>query len=347
MKRIISFLILILMLIMPIHSVWAESAEIDLILDDTVELIINRITNPSYGEVGGEWAIFGLTRSGYNVPEGYFENYYKNIEEYLKNCGGVLHKRKYTEYSRLIIALTAMGKNPENVAGYNLLAPLADYESVIYQGISGPIWALIALDCGNYELPHNSSASREMYIDKILQSQKNDGGFALSGGADEASDPDVTFMALTALSKYRYRSDVKAAIEKSLNWLSAIQTSDGFSSYGAIDSESAAQAVVAFCELGISIDDERFVKDGKTVLDNLLTFYDGNGGFSHIKGGAANQMATEQCLYALAALRRTLNGKSSLFSMKPKPMRHLPFILPDGGYRALILEHEFIEAVYR
>ena len=71
----------------------------------------------------------------------------------MKEHEGNLHDKKYTEYSRVIVALTAIGKNPADVAGYNLLTPLGDYEKTIWQGMNGPIWALIALDSGNYDMP--------------------------------------------------------------------------------------------------------------------------------------------------------------------------------------------------
>ena len=37
--------------------------------------------------------------------------------------------------------------------------------------------------------------------------------------------------------------------------------------------------MVALCELGISLDDSRFVKSGHTLTENLLSFRQSNGGF--------------------------------------------------------------------
>ena len=39
--------------------------------------------------------------------------------------------------------------------------------------------------------------------------------------------------------------------------------------------------IVALCELGIELDDPRFVKNGNTMLDNLMTFYRQGEGFLH------------------------------------------------------------------
>ena len=59
--------------------------------------------------VGGEWAVLGLARSGYAVPDSYYENYYRTVEKYVRDKKGVLHDVKYTEYSRVILGLTADG----------------------------------------------------------------------------------------------------------------------------------------------------------------------------------------------------------------------------------------------
>ena len=53
--------------------------------------------------------------------------------------------------------------------------------------------------------------------------------------------------------------------------------------------ESCAQVMIALGELGISLEDARFVKNGRTLLDGLLTFYRPGQGFVHAAagGGAA------------------------------------------------------------
>ena len=60
---------------------------------------------------------------------------------------------KYTEYSRIILGLTAVKADVKNVSGYNLLEKLTDMTDVCRQGINGPIWALIAYDSGSYQIP--------------------------------------------------------------------------------------------------------------------------------------------------------------------------------------------------
>ena len=100
--------------------------------------MVSAVKSPEVGSIGGEWAIIGLARSGYTVPTNYYEDYYARVEKYVKNCSGVLHERKYTEYSRVILALTAIGRDPSKVAGYNLLMPLGDFEKDHLAGSERP-----------------------------------------------------------------------------------------------------------------------------------------------------------------------------------------------------------------
>lgn len=318
MKKILSsFLVLMLFLEVTTISFCTTNDIVDDMINDTAGYIYKNLTDFELS-IGCEWGVFGLARSGISVPQEFYDNYYNNVEQELKIRNGNLHNKKYTEYSRVVIALTAIGKDPTNVAGYNLLLPLADYEKTIWQGINGAIWVLIAFDSANYEIPQNTNASvnatRQMYLNYILENQKLDGGWAISG---DYSDPDVTAMALYSLSKYQENIEIKNAINKALLYLSQNQNSNGgFETYSKETLESSAQVIVALCELGISLDDMRFVKNGQTVFDNLATYYIKNNGFKHLKDSdSSNQMATEQAFYSMVALKRSLEGKNSLYSM--------------------------------
>lgn len=313
-------LCLVLSLTVP---AWAVSNdELQSYVTKSGAYILDTVKNPQVGSIGGEWAVLGLARSGYDVPDGYFEEYYATVEAYVKACSGALHVKKYTEYSRVIVALTAIGKNPSDVAGYNLLTALGNFDKIIWQGINGPIWALIALDSGNYAMPQNpaaaTQATRQMYINEILSRQLSNGGWNLTDkGGDGTVDPDITGMALQALAKYQEQAAVKTATDKALDCLSKMQRPDGsFASWGTTNSESVAQVIVALCELGISLDDSRFVKNGNTALDNLLTYQQSDGSFMHtVDGSGNNQMSSEQGFYSLVAALRAATSKSSLYRM--------------------------------
>lgn len=90
--------------------------------------------------------------------------------------------------------------------------------------------------------------------------------------------------------------------------------------------------LVALCELGLPLDDARFVKNGHTLLDALLNYYQPGQGFVHTLGGTgSDQMATEQGLYALAAVQRAAAGRSSLYRMDDAHPSLAPMLRPAPG----------------
>ena len=309
MKKIIS-----LILVFAIFtSVMPMSFAID--IDATAKFIADNVTSPTVGSIGGEWAVIGLARSGYDMPQEYWDSYYTRVLDYIEKCDGVLHTKKYTEYSRVILALTAIGADPKNAAGYNLLKPLEDFDKTVWQGINGPVWALIALDSGNYP-----STMRQRYVDEIVNNQLDDGGWNLLSKGD--SDSDITGMALTALANYEAQPKVKNAIEKALVFLSETQLADGgFMTYGEETLESSAQILVALSTLGIDINDARFVKNGNTVLDAIMAHRNSDGSFSHIKGKKTDLMATEQAFYSLVAYDRMKSDESAIYDMDDVDIR--------------------------
>lgn len=340
MKRVRAFLMALL--IFAALQLPASAAENDWkgAAEGTAAYLVQTVSEPQCGNIGGDWAVMGLARSGCAVPEGYYDAYYASVEDHVAACGGVLNRKKYTEYSRTVIALTAIGRDPTDVGGYDLLMPLGDYEKTVWQGVNGPIWALLALDAGEYAVPQNpdaaTQATRQLYVDDILNHQLADGGWTLGGekNGGKPADPDMTGMALQALAKYREQEAVQAAVDRALNCLSAMQdTEGGYASWGTTNVESCAQVVVALCELGVPLDDARFVKNGCTLLDNLLSFRTANGGFVHVHGGDSgnNLMSTEQGFYALAAALRAENGQSSLYRMSDAAVPAAGGATPDGN----------------
>lgn len=311
----------------------AEMGDIYASVGESLQAQVNK-SAPIVGSIGGEWLALGLARSGRSVPAGYYDN----VVQYVKanvNANERLHNSKSTDNSRVILALTAIGKDPTNVGGHNLLKGLDSMNYINKQGINGPVFALIALDSHNY--PTFGEVTRDVLIDRILSEQvKADGGWALGGADEEASDVDVTAMTIQALAPYyKTNAKVKTAVDKGLTWLSAHQEEDGgFASWGAVNSESCAQVIVALAALGIDpLTDSRFIKNGITALDALCGYYTQDDtlgkGFAHVKqssggyvGGAYNQMATEQAYYALNAYYRFANSQNRLYDMTDVCITH-------------------------
>lgn len=313
-------------------GVSAAPASYGEILVETAAYLSASVPDPGVSSIGGEWAVIGLARNG-SLPADWVSTYYSNLVRTLRDAGGVLHRVKYTEYSRVVLALSSLGFDPTDVAGYDVLSPLGDFDQVCWQGVNGPIWALIALDSRGYDAPTapdgKRQTTRDALIDAILESEISGGGWALSGSVP---DVDLTAMALTSLAPYRAsRADVAAAVERGLSVLSSLQGEDGgYGDAGSATSESCAQVVVALSALGIDpASDARFAKAGGSVFDALCAFAVPGGGFKHVADGEVNGMATEQGFYALVAYERLLSGKTSLFDMSDVASAVPPDVPPD------------------
>lgn len=281
---------------------------------------IQSLGTPSVGSIGGEWGVLGLARSGLTVPglEDYCQKALEFIRQSIDPATMRLHSAKSTDNSRMILALTAIGKDASNIDGYNLVAGLSDLDYVTYQGNNGPIWALIALDSGNY--PASGTATRQALVEELLRVQTSDGGWAVTGSK---ADTDMTGMALQALAPYYETNEqVRAAVDRAIDKLSQMQQADGSfcADYGdgnpVATSESIAQVITGLTALGIDpATDPRFVKSGGSALDALLRYYVDGGGFRHLPEGERDGMATEQGYYALTAYFRFRNGETALYDM--------------------------------
>lgn len=307
---------------------------------DTMEFVV---TEPTFGSMSGEWAALVLGRAG-RMTEEWKTKYlaavktsFDNVSETLK-AQNKLHSRKLTDNSRAIIGLYSADADVTNFYGWNLCAPLAgdnvggdkteesqDYKDTIWQGINGPVYALIALDYAGYKsegetkvtdvTEENTTTLRDDYLNDILSKEISGGGWALSG---TSADPDITMMAVQALSKYTYLPEVNDAVERALTVMSSKQNAQGgYSSWGSVNAESISQVICGLTMLGIDpTTDERFIKNGNTLVDALKSFsadcvkdkvtYSEYRGYAHVANSdgtySYNQMATEQAGYAMVAL---------------------------------------------
>ena len=297
-----------------------EAQDVSAVLNATMAQLAATVTAPAFGTGAGEWTVLSLARGEYfNKDNVYFTDYYNRIVETVNTTAasvdknGALHNVKSTENSRVIMALSSIGKDATSVGDWNLITPFNDFTWIKKQGINGPIFALIALDTNDYET--EDTTIRQQCIDFILNKQFEDGGWALSGST---ADPDITAMVLQALAPYKSQSNVATAAEEAISTLSAIQNSNGgYASWGTVNSESCAQVIVALTTWGINPDtDSRFVKNGKSVVDALLAHYlEDESAFEHVIDSGANGMATDQACYALVAYNRFMNGKTALYDM--------------------------------
>ncbi len=244
--------------------------------------------------VNAEWYVVTLSQTGsYN-----FDSYENALLNYLEN------NRVSSASSRLkyMMALLATGSD----SGY--VKDNFD-TSIGQQGIMSWVFGLHVLNNGVKSSEH----SQDSVCQTLVSLQLSDGGFAVTGNKGNS---DVTAMVITALAPYYEKNaDVKACIDKTLSFLSDEQNEyGGYESYGVYCSESTAQVLMALSSLGIDCtQDERFIKNGVTVLDSLCDFMLDDGSFSHELGASSNENATSQAYYCLNAYLKMLDGDNYLF----------------------------------
>lgn len=295
--------------------------------------IQSAVSAPVVSYLFGEWAVLGQARAKVPLSEAYIAAYYEKVVAYVqKNMGadGVLvdpesRNPTVTDNERIILALTAIGKDPANVGGKNLLTALQDKDimkvtDTSKTDINGLVMGLLALNSRNY------TSDTSWLVQAVLEQQNKDGSWSASADTKPVGDVDMTAMALQALAPYHKDSGnetVNTAVEKALNWLSGKYQS-GYDS-----SESCAQVVIALSALNLDANtDARFTKtvEGKTlsVLGNLLQYRVAeNGGFKHqFADKAVNEMATEQALCAMAAYARFTEKANALYDMTDAACAH-------------------------
>lgn len=296
--------------------------------------IQSAVSAPVVSYLFGEWAVLGQARAKVPLSEAYIAAYYEKVVAYVKaNIGsdGILRKPDdkntpvITDNERIILALTAIGKDPANVGGENLLKALQNKDimqvtDTSNTDINGLVMGLLALNSRNY------TSDTSWLVQAVLEQQNKDGSWRASADTKPVGDVDMTAMALQALAPY-YKDGgnetVNTAVEKALNWLSGKYRS-GYDS-----SESCAQVVIALSALNLDANtDARFTKtvEGKTlsVLGNLLQYRVAeNGGFKHqFADKAVNEMATEQALCAMAAYARFTEKANALYDMTDAACAH-------------------------
>ena len=299
-----------------------QAQDVSGVLNATMAQLATTVTAPEFGTNAGEWTVFSLARGNYFAKDNaYFTDYYDRIVATVNetaaqvNLNGALDKNKSTDNSRLIVTLSAIGKDAASVGDWDLVEAYSvnGIRWIRKQGINGTIWTLIALDSNNYAT--SDTTIRQQCVDSIISLQHNDGGWSLVTAKTRPSNVDITGMALTALYPYRDQPEVAAACEEAIAWLSDVQLTTGGFPYGTGEtSESCAWAIVALTTWGINPDtDPRFVKSGKSAVDNLLSYYvEKDKMFAH-QGTVSNAMATDQAAYALVAYDRLIKNKTSLF----------------------------------
>ena len=286
----------------------SQPEKTDISVEQMLREISDNMSASNYDAVGFEWENMVMARLG-KINDNNREKYLETVKKYIADNP----LERPTDFAKYTIVLTAMGQDAENFDGTNLVEKLTDTEFTGQYGINGTIYALIALDSKPYL--KNDAKVRNTLVSSLLEAQLEDGGWTFFG---DNYDVDMTAMTIKALAPYYLdNKDVKTAVDKALELLSAVQQDNGtFCGFdGSQNCDSTAEVVTALSALMIDADkDERFVKANGSALDGLKSFYD-NHGFSHIAGDGCNKYSTAEGFMALCAYDRIAKNLTRLYDM--------------------------------
>ena len=265
---------------------WTDEAE--QAYQTVTQLVIQRVTESkdylaTATQEENTKAVYALWTSGAAVPSGFYDEYLQALADWLD----LAVKRGKTAYIPGVIrTVAAMRLDVTDFAGHDLMDALRKPELV--EADEDRLDMLIDLDAaGDVGKTDEFNALREQLLTEALARQQSSGEFRYTSkwpaelrqkGVDD--EPDrfdyilLTAKSAQALAPYQSRKDVSAAIDKALTYLSEQQLpSGGFVKYGDEDVEEDAAGLEMLAALGISLADERFTKDGHTVLDGMMDWY--------------------------------------------------------------------------
>ena len=281
---------------------------------DTSEGKILKAKSLSAGEPVADWLAVALSAGGSQED---YAAYLEELSAYVTACyagQGCLDPVKATEYHRIALTVMALGGDPRAFGTDAQGRPVDlaaegiwDFQGDLQvQGLNGVIYSLITLDADSIEVPAGEEPSRDMLLRELTEAQEENGGFGLTPGNPTT---DMTAMAVQALAPEKDR--YAAQIGRALDYLSDAMNEDAtYSADGMESSESVSQVILALCALGIDpAEDDRFVRDGRTLEDALEDFRT-EGCYSHEPDGEADVMSTEQALLAMEAMKRLRSGRS-------------------------------------
>lgn len=265
---------------------WTDEAE--QAYQTVTQLVIQRVTESkdylaAATQEENAKNVYALWTSGVDVPDGFYDDYLRALANWMD----IAAKRGKAGYvPGAVRTVAAMGLDVADFAGHDLLAAMQRPELV--DADEDRLDMLMDLDAaGDAGKTDGFSALREQLLTEALARQQSSGEFRYTSkwpielkrtGVDD--EPDrfdyilLTAKSVQALAPYQSRTDVSAAIDKALNYLSEQQLpSGGFLRYGDEDVAEDAAVLEMLAALGISLADERFTKDDRTVLDGMMGWY--------------------------------------------------------------------------
>lgn len=287
-----------------------------------MESLISKINQRYSRTTAGAWEDWEWMNLGFyqkklgNLDDGF------SIAECIKRLDTTTNVAM-TNIDRKIMTLTARGIDCSKLSKYNNGEPFIDAKgnkvddlaAILYNysggyTINGPIFALNALDMGNYTIPENAVWTREKLLETILNHKYLSDGFGL----------DMVTMLMQSIAPYQndpvYGERVKAKLWEGFDIVMDSFGTDPFDNPfgvqwgGVYTSEGASQIICAFSAMGVDVHTDVRLNNGKdSVLTSFLNYADFvEGYFAHSNTTPKNAMATYQGCYATQWYLGFLNG---------------------------------------
>ncbi|MCI5500796.1 MAG: fibronectin type III domain-containing protein [Lachnospiraceae bacterium] len=293
---------------------------------------------PGIEDVNGLYVVFSLARAGFKA-DSFYDDVYEKISAQLcslKMTGKVYDENsdKYiTEksiisdgyasqtYAKIALCVEALGKNPADVGGFNLIDKLVDrsvYDSSSIYSREDMI--LFALDAADAYIPEGDKyLTREELVNTITDDVDNQIETSISWGSI-----DSAAMAIQPLAPYVKKdvanvskAAVTAACDKALRFIESMQGTDGIygDSYSSSNVWTLAQVMTTAglfgCDILSESDGSDFVKNGTTLFDVANSFVDIDS--KKVNDGLMS-FQPEQLLRGLNSCIRSLENRSSLYN---------------------------------
>ena len=260
----------------------------------------------SYVNKSDDWRIMEMAayarynpNTAYKTSSDAKQNYINTVTTAIDSGKTAYGNISDTDIDKAIIALTSIGGDATKIYRVNDNTPISAVEKLNSINKSTSAWRAPYTLAAYNQKEYATESYEESLINALLTAQKDEGCW------DEYNMPiDSTANVIAGLSFYKDRDDVSRAIEKGISYLSGQQKPSGaFDGGYGVNSNSTAMVVVALAAVGVNPDtDARFIKNGNSVLDGLLSFaLMDNSGFGYQDNTTLDMSATEQSFRALIA----------------------------------------------